>query len=80
MSGTGSLRALSQELKSLKDEPLEGFRVRLINDSNMFDWEVAIFGPPQTIYEGGYFKVINCLVNYGVFCGNIINVCHFGIG
>lgn len=22
----------------------------------MFDWEVAIFGPPNTLYEGGYFK------------------------
>lgn len=51
-----AIRALSQELKSLKDEPLEGFRVKLVNDENMFDWEVAIFGPPGTIYQGGYFK------------------------
>ncbi len=23
----------------------------------MFEWEVAIFGPPETLYQGGYFKV-----------------------
>lgn len=23
----------------------------------MFEWEVAIFGPPDTLYQGGYFKV-----------------------
>jgi len=26
------------------------------NDENMFEWEVALFGPPETLYEGGYFK------------------------
>ncbi len=56
MSGS-ALRALSLELKSFQDEPVEGFRVKLVNDDNIFEWEVAIFGPPRTLYEGGYFKV-----------------------
>ncbi|CAL8100171.1 unnamed protein product [Orchesella dallaii] len=51
-----AIRALSSELKNLKDEPLEGFRVGLLNDDNLFDWEIGIFGAPGTIYEGGYFK------------------------
>lgn len=59
MPNSSALRALSQELKSLKDEPLEGFRLKLVSEDNLFDWEVAIFGPPQTIYEGGYFKVLD---------------------
>jgi ubiquitin-protein ligase len=42
---------------SLQEEPVEGFRVKLVNDDNLFEWEVAIFGPIDTIYEGGYFKV-----------------------
>jgi len=54
--GTGAVRALAMEYKSVIDEPVEGFRVRLLNDDNLFDWEVAIFGPPDTLYQGGYFK------------------------
>ncbi|XP_053204998.1 ubiquitin-conjugating enzyme E2 R2-like isoform X1 [Panonychus citri] len=51
-----ALRALSMEFKSLQEEPVEGFRVKLADDDNLFIWEVAIFGPPHTLYEGGYFK------------------------
>ena len=55
---TGSaVKALQLELKKISEEPVEGFRVKLINDENLFEWEVAIFGPPGTLYEGGYFKV-----------------------
>ena len=32
------------------------FQVKLLREDNLFDWEVAIFGPPGTLYEGGYFK------------------------
>ncbi|KAK7889745.1 hypothetical protein WMY93_025305 [Mugilogobius chulae] len=43
-------------MKSLQDEPVEGFKVTLVDESDMYNWEVAIFGPPNTHYEGGYFK------------------------
>ena len=57
-SGVSSaIRALALELKSLTEEPLEGIRTRLIKDENLFEWEVALFGPPDTLYQGGYFKV-----------------------
>ncbi|KAK6180463.1 hypothetical protein SNE40_012612 [Patella caerulea] len=52
----GAVRALQLEFKKIHDEPVEGFRVKLINEDNLFEWEVAIFGPPGTLYEGGYFK------------------------
>ncbi|XP_060063665.1 ubiquitin-conjugating enzyme E2 R2-like [Ylistrum balloti] len=52
----GAVKALQLELKKIKEEPVEGFRVNLIEDENLFEWEVAIFGPPGTLYEGGYFK------------------------
>ncbi|XP_074599564.1 ubiquitin-conjugating enzyme E2 R2 isoform X2 [Brevipalpus obovatus] len=51
-----ALRALSMEFKSLQEEPVEGFVVKLADEDNLFEWEVAIFGPPSTLYEGGYFK------------------------
>lgn len=54
---SSAVRALALEYKSLQDEPVEGFRVKLLNDDNLFEWEVAIFGPPDTLYQGGYFKV-----------------------
>jgi len=58
-----NVKVLQQELRSLKLQPLEGFRI-LENDFNLFRWDVAIFGPPGTIYEGGYFTTINFPSNY----------------
>lgn len=56
---SSALRALALEYKSLQEEPVEGFRVKLLGEGedNLFEWEVAIFGPPDTLYQGGYFKV-----------------------
>lgn len=54
---TSALRALHAELIKLEKEPVEGFIVKA-NDENLFEWEVAIFGPPGTLYEGGYFKAM----------------------
>ena len=54
---SSAIRALQLELKKIQEEPVEGFRVQLVNDDNIFEWEVAIFGPPGTLYEAGYFKV-----------------------
>merc|ERR1711970_1423840 len=28
----------------------------MVNEEDMFLWEVALFGPPDTLYQGGYFK------------------------
>lgn len=52
-----SIRALTMELKALHREPVEGFTVTVPNDADMYVWHVAIFGPPDTPYQGGYFKV-----------------------
>lgn len=54
---SSAVRALALEYKSLEEEPVEGFRVKLCNEDHLFEWEVAIFGPPDTLYQGGYFKV-----------------------
>jgi ubiquitin-conjugating enzyme E2 R len=76
---SSAVRALSLEYKSLQEEPVEGFRVKLLSDENLFEWsvsdgeefpvdflvhsfssspiQVGIFGPPDTLYQGGYFKV-----------------------
>jgi ubiquitin-conjugating enzyme E2 R len=45
------------ELKGLSSNPVEGFTVQPDGD-NLFQWKVAIFGPPGTLYQGGYFKAL----------------------
>lgn len=55
-SSPAAVKALQLELKKILAEPVEGFRVKLLDDGDLFLWEVAIFGPPGTLYEGGYFK------------------------
>jgi len=35
--------------------PVEGFTVQC-DEQNVFKWTVAIYGPPGTLYQGGYFK------------------------
>ena len=55
--GATSLRALTMEFKALQREPVEGFVVTIPNESDFYTWQVAIFGPPDTPYQSGYFKV-----------------------
>ena len=56
-NASSAVRALALELKNLSDDPLEGVQSRLVNEDNIFEWEVSLFGPPDTLYQGGYFKV-----------------------
>ncbi|CAH8828372.1 unnamed protein product [Trichobilharzia szidati] len=51
-----AVKALQKELKDLNELPVEGFKVMVSEEENLFVWDVAIFGPPMTLYEGGYFK------------------------
>jgi len=51
-------KILFKERKHMIDDPVEGFQVLEISDTDIYQWTVAIFGPPDTIYSGGYFKAI----------------------
>ncbi|KFO20360.1 Ubiquitin-conjugating enzyme E2 G1 [Fukomys damarensis] len=42
--------------KKLNKNPVEGFSAGLIDDNDLYRWEVLIIGPPDTLYEGGVFK------------------------
>lgn len=53
-----SQKVLALELKRLEDEPVEGFLISLVNDSNLYEWKCIIFGPPDTMYAGAYFKAV----------------------
>jgi len=47
---------LKKQLNDLKKHPVEGFSAGLANDDDIYTWEVLIIGPPDTLYEGGFFK------------------------
>ena len=36
--------------------PPDGVSVGLGEDENIYKWEMMIIGPPDTLYEGGFFK------------------------
>ena len=56
MSETRSSLLLQKQLKDLTKNPVEGFSAGLANDNDIYNWEVLIIGPPDTLYEGGFFK------------------------
>lgn len=58
MGDTQASLLLSKQLRDLKKNPVEGFSAGLVDDSNIFEWQVAIIGPPDTLYEGGFFNAI----------------------
>lgn len=49
---------LRKQLKDLTKNPVEGFSAGLLDDSNLFEWAVTILGPPDTLYEGGFFNAV----------------------
>ncbi|KAF4791004.1 Ubiquitin-conjugating enzyme E2 G1 [Turdus rufiventris] len=53
-SGDGISVTLS--VTELNKNPVEGFSAGLIDDNDLYRWEVLIIGPPDTLYEGGVFK------------------------
>jgi len=46
---------LRNQLKELTKNPVDGFSVGLVDDSDVFEWQVMIEGTPNTPYEGGLF-------------------------
>ncbi|KAK2637593.1 hypothetical protein Ddye_032385 [Dipteronia dyeriana] len=49
---------LQKQLKDLCKHPVDGFSAGLVDESNIFEWSVSIIGPPDTLYEGGFFNAI----------------------
>lgn len=53
-SGAACLRLLS-DLKAITQEPPEGCSASPTSEENLFVWTATIFGPDETIWEGGIF-------------------------
>jgi len=50
------LLLLRREFEKLQKEPDSGFSAGLVDEDDYLNWEVIIIGPPDTFYEGGWFK------------------------
>ena len=56
MSNTSERRLLKDLKKMQEDQSNEGISATPIDD-NLHQWEALIFGPDDTIWEGGIFKL-----------------------
>ncbi|KAK2738377.1 hypothetical protein FQN57_007054 [Myotisia sp. PD_48] len=50
-------KRISKELSELMNSPLDGIRVTLLDDSDIYKWKVYMTGPEGSPYEGGTFIV-----------------------
>ncbi|CAN8064139.1 unnamed protein product [Agarophyton chilense] len=55
-SNSQAAMLLMRQLKELNKNIDSGFSAGLVDDSNPFEWQVILNGPPDTLYEGGLFK------------------------
>lgn len=58
MTSNQSSLLLRKQLMELKKKPVDGFSAGLVNDDDIYNWEVVILGPQDTLYEGGCFKAL----------------------
>ena len=47
---------LRRQYIDLARNPPDGISVGLGDDENIFKWDLMIVGPPDTLYEGGFFQ------------------------
>ena len=51
-----AMRRLVKDLKKIENDPPEGINASPIDDTLM-KWDAVIFGPEETMWEGGSFKL-----------------------
>ena len=49
---------LKKQFKDINKVSDLGVSVGLVDDNDFYNWSVVIFGPPDTLFEGGYYKAI----------------------
>jgi len=55
---TQATARLQKELKDLNKNPIEGFKVELLDENNLFEWQVWMAGAPGTVWDGGIFRAL----------------------
>ncbi|PWZ17457.1 Ubiquitin-conjugating enzyme E2 7 [Zea mays] len=62
--------------KDLAKNPVDGFSAGLVDDSNIFEWQVTIIGPPDTLYvtnqisyfDADSYEMLMNQIAAGIFC------------
>jgi len=57
MASSASEPLLRRQLREIQKKPEPWYSAGLVDDSNIYEWEITIIGPENTLYEGGLFKV-----------------------
>jgi ubiquitin-conjugating enzyme E2 G1 len=55
MSNSKAIKRLQNEIKDIKKQDYREFSINY-NEDNILEWEVLIYGPEETDFEGGVFK------------------------
>ncbi|CEH18095.1 ubiquitin-conjugating enzyme [Ceraceosorus bombacis] len=55
-SPSGNALLLKRQLQELRKHPVDGFSAGLKDDDNLYEWEIMIIGPNDTLYEGGFLR------------------------
>ncbi|KAF2153247.1 UBC-like protein [Myriangium duriaei CBS 260.36] len=50
-------KRISSELRQLSENPVEGTKVSLVDESNLNIWRVDMDGPLNSVYAGGTFHI-----------------------
>ncbi|PWN94545.1 putative ubiquitin-conjugating enzyme E2 [Tilletiopsis washingtonensis] len=53
---SGNALLLKRQLTELRKRPVDGFSAGLKDDDNLYEWEIMIIGPNDTLYEGGFLR------------------------
>mmetsp|Transcript_61872 Transcript_61872/g.125627 ORF Transcript_61872/g.125627 Transcript_61872/m.125627 type:complete len:155 (+) Transcript_61872:1-465(+) len=56
-STSAAMLRLQSDLRAIKNEPPEGCSASPSDESNLFVWSATIFGPDDTVWEGGIFSL-----------------------
>ncbi|OAF68850.1 hypothetical protein A3Q56_03376 [Intoshia linei] len=47
---------LQRQLSELQKNPVSGFSAGLSDENDIYLWDLVVMGPPNSPYEGGFFK------------------------
>ena len=50
-----ALKVILKNYEIFNEDPIDGVSIGMIED-NIFEWDILIFGPKDSAYEGGIFK------------------------
>eukprot|EP01031_Cornospumella_fuschlensis_P030826 gene30826-37243_t len=56
MANKYAMELLRRQFAELARNPPDGVSVGLGEDESIFNWEILLVGPPDTLYEGGFFN------------------------